>query len=121
MKKGSKNSPNKSQIIRDAAAKNPNAKAAEIAKLLASQGVTVSIPLVYQALRGVSANGTVVVKKRGRPAGSKKSAKAPTTSAKASTASASGSSILESALDFVKQSGSIEKAIQALTLLKQIG
>ncbi len=110
MKKGTRGSENKSQMVRDYASKNPTATGPAIVKALGENGVKVSLPLVYQAMKK---NGSEPKAKRGRKPGSKN--KVVT-----SAASASGS-LLDAALALIKGAGSFEKAIETLTILKKLG
>ncbi len=109
MKKASKSSPNKSQLVREFASKNPTATVADIVKHFASMGTSISLPLAYQALKTKAKTGA----KRGRKPGSSKTA--------VSAAAASSASVLESALEYIKKTGSIDRAIETLAQLKKIG
>jgi len=97
---------NKSELIRGMIAKNPTAKAGEIVALLKSDGVVVSIPLVYQAMRknGSPKNTTAV--KRGRKAA---------TPALPSNAN----EIFASMQTFVNAAGGLDKAIAILSVFKK--
>jgi len=106
LKKGTKNSSSTSQIVREFAAKNPSMKASEIIKELTAQGHKVYPALVSQALRGTSGGKKKVAKKRGRKPGTKSKAVA----AKAE----SNFGNLKAAAEFVRASGSVENALQAI-------
>ena len=97
---------NKSELIRGMIAKNPTAKAGEIVALLKSDGVAVSIPLVYQAMRkSVSTKVTTAVK-RGRQDAT------PTLTSKTNE-------IFASMQTFVNAAGSLDKAIEILSVFKK--
>lgn len=101
---------NKSELIRETIAKNPTAKAPEVLALLKKDGVAVSLPLIYQAMKK---NGTPKTKavKRGRP-------KSGTSTAKAA-ASTSTNDLFTSMQSFVDAAGSLEKAIEILSVFKK--
>ncbi len=111
MKSTKRTTINKSESIREYAAANPTANVPAIVKHLASQGIKVSTPLAYQALKASTPK-----KKRGRPAKVGVGAKPVKSSSNTSSAS-----ILEATLAFIKQAGSIDRAIETLKILKQIG
>jgi hypothetical protein len=115
MKKGTKSSENKSQLIRDFATANPSLGAAEIVKALTEQGHKIYPALVSQALRG-TAGGKKRKPKRGRKPGA---AKATTTKVKATTASFNLENV-KAAAQFVKSQGSIEDAISSIRNFEKI-
>ena len=108
---------NKSALIRDYQTSNPTAKPREIAAALAEQGVTVSAQQVSTVLSNARKAGKIGkgagVGKRGRKRGTKVAA---TTTASTKTSSAT----LESAVDFARSVGGIEKARAALDTLQAI-
>ena len=106
MKKGTKNSLSTSQVVRDFAAKNPSMKPSEIVKELTAQGHKVYPALVSQALRGTTGGRNKAAKKRGRKPGTKNKVVA----AKFDT----NLGALKAAAEFVRASGSAEKAIQSI-------
>jgi len=114
MKKGTKReNGNKSQIIRDFAAANPEMKMSEIIKALNEQGHKVYPAIVSQALR----NTTVAKKrksKRGRKPGTKSAVKA------ANNATEFDLSSIKAAAAFVKASGSVDAAISSIKSTQKI-
>ena len=112
LKKGTKNSSSKSQIVRDFAAKNPTLKASEIIKELTAQGHKVYPALVSQALRGSEAGAKKASKKRGRKPGTKNKTAAAKNDATFGN--------LKAAADFVRASGSAENAIQSIREFQKI-
>ena len=103
---------NKSELIRGMIAKNPSAKATEILALLKKDGVAVSLPLVYQAIRKGSSTTTTEVKRGRRP-------KNGASTAKASASSSSTSDLFASMQSFVDAAGSLDKAIEILSVFKK--
>ena len=98
---------NKSELIRGMIAKNPTAKATEIFALLKKDGVAVSLPLVYQAMRKNGSPKTTSAVKRGRPKA-------------AATAIPSNTNDLFAAMQtFVSAAGSLDKAIEILSVFKK--
>jgi len=97
---------NKSELIRGMIAKNPTARAGEIVALLKSDGVTVSKPLVYQAMRKNDSPKKTTAVKLGRKAA---------TQALPSNAN----EIFESMQTFVNAAGSLDKAIEILSVFKK--
>ena len=97
---------NKSELIRGMIAKNPTAKAREIVALLKSDGVAVSTPLVYQAMRQTGSPKKTSAVKRGR---------------KASTPAlpSNANEIFSSMQTFVNAAGSLAKAIEILSVFKK--
>ena len=102
---------NKSELIRSMVAKNPAAKAPEVLALLKKDGVAVSLPLVYQAMKKGSSPTTKAVK-RGRP-------KAVASTAKAATSSSSTNDLFASMQLFVDAAGGLNKAIEILSVFKK--
>ena len=100
----------KSELIRGMIAKNPSAKAPEVLALLKKDGVTVSLPLIYQAMRK-DGSTTTAVAKRGRR-------KAVVSTAKAASSS-SGNDVFASMKSFVEAAGSLDKAIEILSVFKK--
>jgi len=97
---------NKSELIRGMIAKNPTAKAGEIVALLKSDGVAVSIPLVYQAMRKtVSSKKTTAVK--------------PGRKAAAPAFPSNANEIFASMQTFVNAAGGLDKAIEILSVFKK--
>ena len=97
---------NKSELIRGMISKNPEAKATEILALLKKDGVAVSLPLVYQAMRKTESPKTTTAVKRGRkPA-------APATVS-------SSNDLFASMQSFVNAAGSLERAIEILSVFKK--
>ncbi len=102
---------NKSELIRSLIAKNPSAKAPEVLALLKKDGVAVSLPLVYQAMRNGSSPTTTAVK-RGRP-------KAVASTAKAAARASSTNDLFASMQLFVDAAGGLNKAIEILSVFKK--
>ena len=98
---------NKSELIRSMVAKNPSAKASEVLALLKKDGVAVSLPLVYQAMRKDSSATTTAVK-RGRPKGVASTAKASSTN-----------DLFASMQSFVDAAGGLDRAIEILSVFKK--
>ena len=106
----SKKSVNKSQMIRDYAAKHPKAGPTEISRELTKQGVKVSPPLVSNVL------GASKRKKSKKRVSSRKAVGRPaTTSDKVSLAD------LIATQDFVNKVGDIESAEGLLKAIKKLG
>lgn len=101
---------NKSELVRSTIAKNPTAKAPEVLALLKNDGVAVSLPLIYQAMKKGSSTTTKAVK-RGRPKGVASTAKA--------AASTSTNDLFASMQSFVDAAGSLDKAIEILSVFKK--
>lgn len=121
MKKGTKRSGSVSQIVRDFAGENPTLGPSDIVRELTAKGHKVYAALVSQALKGTP-----------KKAKARKVTKAKTTAAKRKPGrpKAQGSSqfdlaSIRVAAEFVKASGSMEQAIEALdsykTLVKLMG
>lgn len=104
MKKGVKKPGNMSQVIRDYAAANPGLGPTQIARDLEAQGHKAYPALVSQALRGGLNPG-----KRGRPVGSGKS-----------SIKSLEMETLKITSEFVRASGSVEKAAAALEAYKKL-
>ncbi len=114
---------NKSDKIRALREKNPAIKVSEIVALMEKEGTPVSAPLVYQALR---ATGTSL--KRGRKpgvsttkkTGKKQGPKAGSTRTKVTPVPAtSNNDLFASMQNFVNAAGSLEKAIEILSVFKR--
>ena len=105
MKKGTKKSVNKSQLIRDFAAANPTLGQSQIVKALCEQGHKVYAAIVAQALRGTSSDKKST-SKRGRKPGSKNKAKTPSTNLDLAT--------IKAVAAFVKSQGSVEAALNSI-------
>ena len=101
---------NKSELIRGMVAKNPTAKAPEVLALLKKDGIAVSLPLIYQAMRKGGSTTTTAVK-RGRKPG--------TSTAKAAASSSSTNDLFASMQAFVNAAGSLDKAIEILSVFKK--
>ena len=101
---------NKSELIRGTIAKNPTAKAPEVLALLKKDGVAVSLPLIYQAMKKNGSPKTKAVK-RGRKPG--------TSTAKAAASSSSTNDLFASMQSFVDAAGSLDKAIEILSVFKK--
>ena len=99
---------NKSELIRSMVAKNPSAKATEVLALLKKNGVAVSLPLVYQAMRKNGTPKTTTVK-RGRKPGA----------ATAAASSTSTNDLFTTMQAFVNAAGSLDKAIEILSVFKK--
>ena len=97
---------NKSELIRGMIAKNPTAKATEIFALLKKDGVAVSLPLVYQAMRKNDSPKKTTAVKPGR--------KAATPAFPSNT-----NEIFESMQTFVNAAGGLDKAIEILSVFKK--
>jgi hypothetical protein len=105
MKKSTKKQSNKSQIIRDFAAANPDMRQSQIIKALNEQGQKVYPAIVAQALRGSTKNQTA---KRGRkPAMSKADTEFDLNQ-------------IKSAAAFVKSQGSVAAAIDSIKSFQKI-
>jgi hypothetical protein len=94
---------NRSALIKEVAAKNPGWKASEIAAQMKKDGVPVSLPLVYQAIRKAS-NSKAAGKKRG-----------PKPKVAATEASKTND-LLASMQNFISAAGSLERAISILNV-----
>ena len=114
MKKGtSKENGNKSQIIRDFAAANPEMKMSEIVKALNEQGHNVYPAIVSQALRG-TAGAKKRKSKRGRKPGTKNAVKATKTSAEFDLSN------IKAAAAFVKSAGGVEQALASIKSFQKL-
>lgn len=102
---------NKSELIRSMIAKNPSAKATEVLALLKNDGVAILLPLVYQAMRKDGSPTTKAVK-RGRP-------KSRASTAKAAASFSSTNDLFASMQSFVDAAGSLDKAIEILSVFKK--
>ena len=98
---------NKSELIRETIAKNPTAKAPEVLALLKKDGVAVSLPLIYQAMKKNGRPKTKAVK-RGRKPGAAKAA-----------ASSSTNDLFATMQAFVSAAGGLDKAIEILSVFKK--
>ena len=105
-----KKSLNKSTLIREIIARNPDLTAPEILAQLSKNGTPVSAPLVYQVLR-----------KMGAPNESKRGRKPGSTVTKVVSANAYvGTNDLFAAMqNFVQAAGSLDKAIEILSVFKK--
>ena len=101
---------NRSELIRSMIAKSPGAKATEIVALLKKDGTTVSLPLVYQAMRKSHSTKGKTAIKRGRKA----AAVAPPAD-KLSNAN----ELFAAMQSFVNAAGSLDKAIEILSVFKK--
>lgn len=113
MKKGTKSSGNKSQLIRDFATANPDMKPSQIIKELSAQGHKVYPALVSQALRG-----TPIAKKGRRKTRGK--ARVATGAKSATVAASFDVSNLKATSEFIRQSGSAEQAIESIKAYQKI-
>lgn len=114
----------KSELVRQIQAENPGIRAGEIVSKAAEAGVVVSLPLVYQAMRGASGAPKKKARARRGEGSSAKQAKA----AEETRPSANGSKITEK-VDFddllkamqkyVQAAGGVEKAISILKMFKE--
>jgi hypothetical protein len=104
-----KKSINKSELIRSAIAKNPAAKATEILAILKKDGVSVSLPLIYNAMRKKGTPKAKAGKKRGRKPGS----------TKAAAISSTTNDLFATMQTFVNAAGSLDKAIEILSVFKK--
>ncbi len=102
---------NKSELVRSTIAKNPTAKAPEVRAILKNDGVAVSLPLIYQAMRKNGTPKTRSAVKRGRKPG--------TSTAKAAASSSSTNDLFSSMQAFVNAAGSLDKAIEILSVFKK--
>ena len=100
---------NRSELIRSMIAKSPGAKATEIVALLKKDGITVSLPLVYQAMRKSGSTKAKTAIKRGR-----KAAIVATPADKSSNAN----ELFAAMQTFVNAAGSLDKAIEILSVFK---
>ncbi len=116
--------PNKSQAIRDYYAAKPDAKPMQVADDLGKQGIIVSAAFVSTIRSNMLSKGKKVVRKRGRPAGTKKAVTTRTASVAAPRAGGASSVSLDGlikAKGLAKDLGGIDKAIAALTALQKLG
>jgi len=125
MKKENSTSVSTSQVVRDYAAQNPELGQSQIVKDLVAQGHKVYPALVSQALRGTGGGKKQKGAKRGRKPAAAKTAKTAKTAkvAKAKTMAKSAEFNLDSlklAANFIKQCGSVEKAIAAIQSYEKI-
>lgn len=97
---------NKSELVRGMVAKNPTAKAPEIFALLKKEGVAVSLPLVYQAMKKSGSPKSTTAVKRGR-----KTAATPLPS--------STNDLFASMKSFVDAAGGLDEAIKILSVFKK--
>lgn len=98
---------NKSALVKELASKNPGWKASEIAAQMKKDGTPVSLPLVYQAIRGGAKKSTVGKKRGPKP---KVAATATTTQT---------SDLFAAMQNFVNAAGSLEKAISILSVFSK--
>ena len=111
MRKPTKSSVNKSQLIRDFVAANPTLGPTEIAKALAEQGHKIYPALVSQALR--RSTGTEKSKsKRGRKPGTKNAVKATSTEFDLTN--------IKAAAAFVRASGGVDSALSSIKSFQKI-
>jgi hypothetical protein len=101
---------NKSALIKDLYAANPTWKATEIVAQLKKDGHTVSLPLVYQAIRGNTAKKATTGKKRGPK---------PKTNSSVPVTSTNTLDLFASMQNFVNAAGSLEKAIAILNVFSK--
>jgi|694.fasta_scaffold29047_4 hypothetical protein len=114
----------KSELVRQIQAENPGIRAGEIVSKAAEAGVVVSLPLVYQAMRGASG----APKKKARARRGEGSGVKQTKAAEEMRPSSNGSKITEK-VDFddllkamqkyVQAAGGVEKAISILKMFKE--
>jgi len=112
-----------SDSIREFIAKNPGLRGSEIVAKLKEAGTEVSAPLVYQILRKDAAPKTKGKKRGPKPgaAAAKKTGKKPGPKpgvAKAKAAS-TDQDLFASMQNFVNTAGSLEKAIEILSVFKR--
>ncbi len=100
---------NKSELIRETIAKNPTAKAPEVLALLKKDGVAVSLPLIYQAMKKNGTPKSTTAVKRGRKPGA----------AKAAASSSSTDDLFTTMQAFVNAAGGLDKAIEILSVFKK--
>jgi hypothetical protein len=113
MKKATKEvGSNKSQIIRDFAAANPNMRPSEIVKTLNEQGHKVYPAIVAQALRGTTTKKKRKSAKRGRKPAASKATK--------TTAAEFDLNQIKAAAAFVKSQGSVGAAIESIKSFQKI-
>ena len=110
MKKATKDQPNKSQIIRDFAAANPDMRHPQIVKALNEQGHKIHPALVIHALRGSTTKKKRKIVKR-KPAASKVTR---------TTATQFDLNQIQVAAAFVKSQGSVEDAMRTIKNYLQI-
>lgn len=116
MAKKSKPGPSKSDSIRAYFAENPGAGPTEVAQALASQGITVSIPLV-SALKGKLKGGKG---KRGRKKGATVRGTKTNKTRKARGDEKVSLNLLLAAKKMAAELGGIERARQAFDLLEKL-
>ena len=102
---------NKSELIRSTIAKNPTAKAPEVRAILKNDGVAVSLPLIYQAMKKNGSPKTTKAVKRGRKPG--------TSTAKAAASSSTTNDLFASMQSYVSAAGGLDKAIEILSIFKK--
>jgi hypothetical protein len=114
----------KSELVRQIKAENPGIRAGEIVSKAAEAGVVVSLPLVYQAMRGASG----APKKKARPRRGEGSGAKQTKAVEETRPSGNGSKITEKAdfddllkamQKYVQAAGGVEKAISILKMFKE--
>jgi hypothetical protein len=112
----------RSQLVRDYANSNPGAKVPDIVKHFETLGITISASLAYNALSYKPAKSSIP--KRGRP---RKSTSVPVVPSGVgvgvgvSVIPSSGQAILDATITYLKVVGSIDRAMETLKILKQIG
>jgi len=111
LKKGTKQSASVSQIIRDYAEKNPGLGPTQIAKDLIAQGHKAYPALVSQAIGKTG--------KKGRRKGAAKRGRKPKV-VKTSSEADLNLLALKAASDFIKSSGSAEKAIASIRTYQKL-
>ena len=122
-----KKTTNKSDKIRALCAKNPAIKVSEIVAQMEKDGTPVSAPLVYQALKGTGAPkkrgpkpGAAAEKDAENKTGRKRGPKPGSKRVKAVTTGSSSNEDLFAAMqNFVNAAGSLEKAIEILSVFKR--
>jgi hypothetical protein len=103
---------NKSQIVRDALAKNPEASPKEIAAKLKAQGITA------QYVSVVKSNSKA--KKAGKKSGAKKTVAKKKPGRKPGRKAASTTSSLDATIEFIEASGGIDAAKAAIAQIERI-
>lgn len=100
---------NKSELIRGMIAKNPTANAPEVLALMKKDGIAVSLPLIYQAMKTNGTPKTPSKGKRGRKPGA----------AKVAASSSSTNDLFITMQAFVNAAGNLDKAIEILSVFKK--
>lgn len=115
LKKSTKKTGSVSQAIRDYAAANPTLGPTKISQDLQAQGINAYPALVSQALREKKSGKSSI-----RKSSNRKSRGRPAKSAASAPASQDYVAVITSAAEFVKTSGGIEEAMQALKAFQKI-